>query len=232
MLQKLIYSFIPSVIFIVIIWLIKFYEVSSGIDYGDYGVLPRHLSGLKGILFSPFLHGSYEHLISNTAPLFFLLAALLFFYEDIWVKVFLLIYFLSGIGLWMGGRESYHIGASGVIYGLTGFLFLSGVLKKDIRLMAVSMLVVFLYGGMVWGIFPLFVEVSWEAHLFGLMAGCVTALIFRDSGPKKILYQWEKDEVEELLGEQEDTTNQNVNNTTGTTIHYIYTEKKSENDNK
>lgn len=238
MLKKLIHSFIPPSVLIGIMWLIKFYEVNAGIDLGVHGVLPRHIEGLQGILFSPFLHGSWDHLMSNTAPMFFLLGALIFFYEHIWIKAFLIIYFLSGIGLWIGGRESYHIGASGVVYGLTGFLFLSGVLKRDIKLMAVSMLVIFLYGGMIWGIFPMLVQVSWEAHLFGLLSGCLVALIFRDSGPKKILYQWEKDEVDELLNSDSGSSSESESGSESgsssgnisPSINYIYTEKKKPNE--
>lgn len=199
MLKKLIYSFTPPIILVAIMWLVKLYELHNGIDLGIYGVLPRHSQGLYGILFSPFLHGSIDHLWSNTLPFILLMSSLIFFYEEVWLSSFLLIYFLSGIGLWIGGRENYHIGASGIVYGLTGFLFASGIIRRTLPSMSLSMLVVFLYGGTIWGIFPLFKEVSWEAHLFGLLSGFVVAFVFNESGPKKKLYQWEKDEVEELM---------------------------------
>ncbi len=199
MLKKLIQSFTPPLILVAIMWLVKLYEIHNGIDLGIYGVLPRHSEGLYGILFSPFLHGSIDHLWSNTLPFIVLMAALIFFYEEVWLSSFLMIFFLSGIGLWIGGRENYHIGASGIVYGLTGFLFASGIIRRTLPSMALSMLVIFLYGGTIWGIFPLFKDVSWEAHLFGLLSGCLAAFVFNESGPKKKLYQWEKDEVEELM---------------------------------
>ncbi len=241
MLRKIIYSFIPPLVLVAIMWIVKLYEVSNGIDLGVHGVLPRHIAGLQGILFSPFLHGSYDHLVSNTTPMILLMGTLIFFYDGLWLLAFVLIYFLSGIGLWMGGRENYHIGASGVVYGLTGFLFLSGVLRRDIKLMAISMLVIFLYGGMVWGIFPMFYQVSWEAHLFGLLSGFLVALMFRDTGPKKKLYQWEKDEVHDLMsGESEGEgegglplqDNRPQTDLTQTPINYIYTEKKKPGESK
>lgn len=236
MFKKVVYSFLPPLVLVAIMWIIKLYEVNAGIDLGMHGVLPRTASGLQGILFSPFLHGSYDHLLSNTTPFILLMAALIFFYEEVWLNAFVFIYFLSGIGLWLGGRENYHIGASGIVYGLTGFIFLSGILKRDTKLMALSMLVIFLYGSMIWGVFPLFKDVSFEAHLFGLISGCLAAMLYRDSGPKKKLYQWEKDEVDELLSSESEAEGEsgggseiNVNtNPIQGTINYIYTEKKKD----
>ena len=228
--------------------MVKLYEIHSGIDLGFHGVLPRHTDGLQGIFLSPFLHGSIDHLWSNTLPFIVLMAALIFFYEEVWWQSFLMIYFLSGIGLWIGGRENYHIGASGIVYGLTGFLFASGLIRRTVAAMSLSMLVIFLYGGTIWGIFPMFKEVSWEAHLFGLLSGCMAAFVFSESGPRKKLYQWEKDEVEELMGmhgsvnevgklqeakgkenegeSEPDKTNLN-SNLQSPFINYIYTENKN-----
>lgn len=180
-----------------------------GIDFGVHGVLPRTLSGLQGILFSPFLHGSLDHLLSNTLPFLLLMAALIYFYEDIWFQAFLSMYLMAGIGLWCGGRDSYHIGASGVIYALTGFLFVEGILRRQVKYMAISMLVVFLYGGTIWAMMPMFKSISWEAHLFGFLAGVMIAFVYKNKGPKRKLYQWEKDEVDELLDDK-------------TEINYIY----------
>ena len=248
MLKKLILSFTPPLILVAIMWMVKLYEIHSGIDLGFHGVLPRHTDGLQGIFLSPFLHGSIDHLWSNTLPFIVLMAALIFFYEEVWWQSFLMIYFLSGIGLWIGGRENYHIGASGIVYGLTGFLFASGLIRRTVAAMSLSMLVIFLYGGTIWGIFPMFKEVSWEAHLFGLLSGCMAAFVFSESGPRKKLYQWEKDEVEELMGmhgsvnevgklqeakgkenegeSEPDKTNLN-SNLQSPFINYIYTENKN-----
>lgn len=195
--QKLILkSFIPPGFFVGVLWIIKFIEIKSGFSLADYGVLPRHPSGLKGILFSPFIHGDYDHLISNSIPLLVLGAALFYFYRELAFKVFVLVYFLSGFWLWLGGRENYHIGASGIVYGLAVFLFFSGIFRKEPRLIAISLLVVFLYGGIVWGIFPLFTGVSWEAHLFGSIAGLLCAIFFRKQGPQRKMYEWEEEEDE------------------------------------
>ncbi|HQU99925.1 MAG: rhomboid family intramembrane serine protease [Bacteroidia bacterium] len=202
MIKKTLFSFLVPILLLAIMWFIKLYEISMGIDLGVHGVLPRTLSGLQGILFSPFLHGSINHLLSNTLPFLLLMAALIYFYEDIWLQSFIAMFLLSGIGLWCGGRDSYHIGASGIIYALTGFLFTEGILRREVKYMAISLLVVFMYGGTIWAMMPMFKTISWEAHLFGFMAGVLMAIVYKNQGPKKTLYQWEKDEVDEMLGDK------------------------------
>jgi membrane associated rhomboid family serine protease len=146
-------------------------------------VFPRRISGLKGIIFSPMIHGDWKHLVDNSLPLFFLSLALFYFYRDIAYRIWFLIYFIGGILLWAVGREAHHIGASGVIYGLAAFLFVSGVIRKVRSLMAISLLVVFWYGGMVWGLLPFDYEVSFEAHITGAISGILLALLYRDQGP-------------------------------------------------
>jgi len=145
------------------------------------------------VITSAFVHGDLKHLISNSLPLLVLGAGLFYFYRTLAWRVFFGVYLLGGFWLWLGGRESYHIGASGLVYGLTTFLFFSGVLRRDIRLMALSLLVVFLYGGMVWGIFPLFIGISWEAHLFGAFAGVLFAFVYRKEGPQRKIFEWENE---------------------------------------
>ncbi len=189
--QRIIYSFLPGVFLVVALWMVKFIEIKTGHFLTEYGVFPRTLSGMKGIITSPFIHGDYKHLISNSLPLLILGAGLFYFYKSLAWKVFVWVYFLAGFWLWLGGRDSFHIGASGVIYGLTTFLFFSGMLRRDTRLMALSLIVVFLYGGMVWGIFPLVEKISWEGHLFGALAGILMAVVYRKEGPQRKLYQWE-----------------------------------------
>ena len=169
--QRIVKSFYAPTIFVVFLWIVKLIEIDFNLNFAEYGLLPRHVDGLRGIVTMPFIHSGFDHLISNSVPLIILGASLIYFYRESATKVFLLVYFLDGIWLWLAGRESYHIGASGIVYGLATFLFFSGIFRKYIRLMAISMLVVFLYGGMVWGIFPLFIGISWEAHLFGAIAG-------------------------------------------------------------
>jgi len=227
----MLYSFIPPAIFVMVMWLVKYAEYVCECDFGEYGVFPRNMDGIKGILLSPFIHGDLGHLASNSVPLLLLGAGLVFFYRQLALKVFGLIYFLSGAGLWLGGREVYHIGASGLIYGLAFFLFVSGVLRKDTRLLAISLLVVFLYGSMVWGVFPLWRGISWEAHLFGSLAGILCAVIYRKEGPQRQPYIWE---LEEEDGEPENeqpgmvtSGGEESNNSADreVKVNYIYKEK-------
>ncbi len=195
--QRILKSFYAPIVFVAFLWIVKLFEIDFNLDFAPYGLLPRHALGLRGILTMPFIHNDFSHLFSNSIPLVILGASLIYFYQESALKVFLLIYFLDGIWLWIGGRESYHIGASGIVYGLAAFLFFSGIFRKYIRLMAISMLVVFLYGGMVWGIFPIFIGVSWEAHLFGAIAGLLCAWVFRKEGPQRPVFEWEEEPEDE-----------------------------------
>ncbi len=236
-LQSLLKSFIPVAAFVLLLWLIKLIEMQSGFLLTEYGVLPRTVEGLKGVITSPLIHGDLKHLVSNSIPLLVLGAVLVYFYKGLAFRVFVWVYLLGGFWLWLGGRESYHIGASGVVYGLTSFLFFSGVFRRDTRLMAISLLVVFLYGGMIWGIFPLFIGVSWEAHLFGGLSGLLIAFVYRGEGPQRKVYVWEEDsdEMEEELPAEEPTmlpespsVNQDsAEDTNRINIHYIYTPKNN-----
>lgn len=180
--------------FVGLLWLVKFFEVYFQTKFVTHGVLPRNWEGLQGILFSPFIHSGYEHLISNSVPLLILLTSLIYFYKEVWLRVFLISWLLGGFWLWLGGRENYHIGASGIVYGLAAFLFLSGVLRKHTGLMALSLLIVFLYGSMVWGIFPLFRDMSWEGHLYGTVAGLLAAYMYRTKGSQRKVYDWEQED--------------------------------------
>lgn len=166
-----------SIVFV--IWLIKIIEVSFDISFVSYGVLPRTFVGLRGIILYPFIHSNFEHLISNSFPILFLVTALFYFYPSSSTRVLVLIYFFSGILLWLIGRESYHIGASGVVYGLITYTFFSGIIKWDRRSIVLSLIVTFLYGGFTWGILPLDEKVSWEGHLSGALVGIVCAIVFR-----------------------------------------------------
>ena len=182
--KRFIYSLVFPGLFLLIIWAVKFYEVSMEVSFVEAGVYPRRFSGLKGILFSPLIHGGWKHLIDNSMPVLFLSLALFYFYRDIAYKIWFLIYFIGGILLWCLGRQAYHIGASGLIYGLASFLFLSGLIRKVRSLMAISLLVVFWYGSLVWGLLPFDFKVSFEAHITGLVAGIVLAFVYRDQGPE------------------------------------------------
>ncbi|MFL2569970.1 MAG: rhomboid family intramembrane serine protease [Flavobacteriales bacterium] len=194
--------FILPALFILVLFIVEWIEHTYGIRFAKYGVLPRTLEGLKGVLLSPFIHSDWKHLTNNALPLFVLTATLGFFYKGIAKEVFLWSWFISGLWLWAIGRPSFHIGASGLLYALASFLFFSGFIRKHTKLMSISMFVVFLYGGMVWGIFPMKKHISWEGHLAGALAGLILAYWFKDNGPPKQVYQYE---IDELLEEQKQT---------------------------
>jgi membrane associated rhomboid family serine protease len=194
--------FILPALFILVLFVVEWIEYTYGMRFAKYGVLPRTLEGLKGVLLSPFIHSDWKHLTNNGLPLFVLTATLGFFYKGIAKEVFLWSWLMSGLWLWAIGRPSFHIGASGLLYALASFLFFSGFIRKHTKLMSISMFVVFLYGGMVWGIFPMKKHISWEGHLAGALAGLILAYWFKDNGPPKQVYQYE---IDELLEEQEQT---------------------------
>ena len=192
--------FLPLLL-LAIMWLIKLTETVFGINFVFLGIHPLSLNGLQGIVMSPFIHGDFEHLMANSIPFLVLGTALIYFYRGISMRVLLGIWILSGIWTWFGGRESWHIGASGVIYGLSSFLFFSGVIRKDSRLAALALIVAFLYGSLIWGVFPDFLpkkNISWEGHLGGFVAGIIMAIYYRKSGPQPRMYSWDfEDEIDD-----------------------------------
>jgi membrane associated rhomboid family serine protease len=165
--------------FIALLWIIKSIEIALDIQLFELGVYPRTLEGILGIFFSPLLHADIFHLLSNSIPIAIMGILLILVYRKYALDVFVLIYLFSGIALWLVGRSSYHIGASGVVYGLFGFIFFIGLFLNQNSSMLVSTALFFLYGGIFYGIFPDRPEVSWEAHLTGLFVGFVLATIFK-----------------------------------------------------
>ena len=160
---------IPSII-VILMWLAKITETLFEIDLTSLGIYPLETKGLPGILLSPFIHENFRHLLNNTLPLFLLSVILFFFYSEPALKVLSWTWFLTGMLVWFGGRQAWHIGASGLVYGLASFLFFSGIIRRYYRLVALSLLVVFIYGEMVWGIFPgMYPNVSWDSHLLGVV---------------------------------------------------------------
>ena len=183
------------------IWLVFWVEIRWDVSFNTWGVHPRTVYGLRGILFSPFIHGDATHLWHNTLPLFILSTALFYFYEYISLRVLLIGFLLTGLFTWFIGRDSYHIGASGIIYMLFGFLFLKGLIAKHFRLLAVSFFVVFVYGGMIWYVAPIETKISWEGHLSGLLAGFLLALSQKRKVYEKPKYVWESDHYNEETDE-------------------------------
>lgn len=194
-------AFLYPTLVLIAMWLIYWAEHLFRFEFHKLGVLPRSIEGLKGILFMPLIHSKEEiqHIVNNSIPTFFLLAALIYFYREIALKVFLYGWLFTGLLLWIYAQNkgSYHIGMSGLIYMLVGFLFVSGVLRKFLPLQAISLFIVFLYGSMIWGVFPMKERVSWEGHLMGLSVGVVLAFLFRENGPQRPKFQYE---IEKEMG--------------------------------
>lgn len=201
--KKIRLAVFPAIVLSVIMWLIYLVDYSGLIDFNfsRLGVYPLKLSGIWGVVFSPFIHASFSHLLSNTIPLIILMSMLFYFYSQIAFRSLTLLWLLSGIITWFIGRSSFHVGASGLVFALVFFLFFSGLLRRHIPLAAVSMIVAFVYGGTVWSMFPVTqyidVSISWEAHLAGAVAGLIVALLYRKQGPQKPVIVWEDEEPEE-----------------------------------
>lgn len=191
------YSLLIPVLIVGLFWLVKLTENVMDISLVEFGILPLQIEGLPGILFSPFIHSSYDHLMSNSIPFLILSFALLYFYRNLAYRILFLIYILSGICVWLGGRESWHIGASGIVYGLASFLFFSGVFRKDANLLTIGIIVIFLYGSMFWGIFPIKPGISWESHLWGSVSGLMMAFYYRYQGPARPEASWEDEPEDE-----------------------------------
>lgn len=199
--KKLLLCIIIPGIFVFLMWLVKIIEVLFEMDLSGFGIYPLTLKGVPGIFFSPFIHADFNHLFSNSLPLFLLGVALFYFYSEVALKVFILTFFLTGILVWVAGRDAWHIGASGLVYGLASFLFFSGIIRRYFRLIALSLLIVFLYGSMVWGLFPgVYKNVSWESHMLGFFSGVVLAIWFRKEGPQAPVYKWLDEEEGESGG--------------------------------
>ncbi len=198
--KSFIESLLVALCLLVPMWLVWAIEQSTNSLWYQYGVFPRRWESWYGIFTMPFLHGSLEHIVNNSLSLLVLMTLCKWIYSDTFFKASAWMLLLTGFWTWLFARPSYHIGASGMVYAYTAYIFVSGVLSRNYRLMALSLLIIFLYGSLVWGIFPIQESISWEGHLMGGIAGVVVAFMYRKTLPKRERYRWEdEDENEEDL---------------------------------
>jgi len=201
--RRLLTALIPPAMVVALMWVVLGFDLVYHLDLARFGILPRTITGLRGIVFAPFLHGGLEHLVNNSLPLLLLGWFTVYFYPKAAGRVVLVSWLTTGLWVWAMGRESHHIGASGIVYALAGFHFFSGLFRRRIALMAVSLIVVFLYGSMWWGVLPIQPGVSWESHLFGGVVGSLLAWWYRNVSsahvPPPRVEEEEEDEEELLL---------------------------------
>src|SRR5690554_823722 len=194
-------ALIYPLLVLIVMWSVFLLDRYFQLGLYKFGVKPQTMEGIKGIFLMPFIHGQrdFSHIINNSVPTFILLSTLIYFYREIALQVTLFVWLGTGFLLWYlaVNTHSYHIGMSGVIYGLFGFLFISGFFKKYLPLQAISLFVAFIYGSMIWGIFPMQQGISWEGHLSGLLVGALMAFAFRKKGPIAPKYRYE---IEKEMG--------------------------------
>jgi len=202
--KRFVLSLVPPAVIIFMIWLVKIVEVADHLDLFYYGIFPRRISGLIGIIAAPFIHANFNHLINNSVPFFFLLTAIFYFYQKVAWRVLMISYLATGVMVWCIARSSYHVGASGLVYSFASFLFVSGIIRRNINLLAISLLVIFMYGSMVWGVFPYRPDMSWESHLVGLTIGILLAIFYRHEGPgpTRFISDMEEEEEEETTADK------------------------------
>ncbi len=178
-----------------LLWLILMVDNVLGLGMTRFGLRPGRLQGLLGIFTAPLLHGGVEHLFSNSLPLLISLTAILYLYPKSAMRVIPFIWMGSGLLAWLIGRPNLHYGASGFVYGLLAYVFIGGILRMDMRSVAVSVMVWFLYGSMIWGVLPIRPNMSWELHLSGAILGVALAIVYRRWDIIPVTrYTWEDDD--------------------------------------
>ncbi len=179
---------------VLIMWIVFWVEIRFHLDFNYLGIYPQKISGLRGILFAPFIHSNLQHLFNNSVPLLVLTTALFYFYRSIRWKVLFFGLILTGLSTWLIGRPALHIGASGMVYMLVAFLFFKGIFSRQFQLISLSLVVVFLYGGLLWYVFPIDPQISWEGHLSGFGVGFLFALLFREIPVENKKYYWQRED--------------------------------------
>ena len=171
--------------FMAIIWGVEAANTLMDHRLSEFGIVPRTTEGLRGILLWPFLHAGFGHVISNTLPMAVLGGVIAIQGRNTLLKVSAIVVVVSGAGVWVFARPGIHVGASGLVFGYFGYLVARGWYQRSLSSVAVAILVVLFYGGLIFGIVPSFGFVSWEGHLFGLLAGILAAKIIDEKKPRK-----------------------------------------------
>jgi membrane associated rhomboid family serine protease len=181
--------------FVALLWVIELLSLALDLGPEDFGVRPRQLAGLPGIVFAPLVHGGFAHLLANSLPLVVLGTAMLYLYPSAALKVLPAVYLGPGVAVWLFARGGVHVGASGLVYGLVSYIFVAGLIRRDRRAIAASLLVSFMYGALVWGVLPIESGVSWETHLAAALIGVALAIALRRLDiPLRKRYSWEDEE--------------------------------------
>jgi len=189
-----------------IMLIVKLIEVNFDYNFSSAGIIPWKYEGLWGLIFSPFLHKDFLHLFNNIIPLFVSLLAIYYFYYEVFTLLFIIIWLLSGLATWLTATHGIHIGASGIVYGYLSFLFFVSVFSRNKNMLGIALVLIFLYGTMIWGIIPLRQEafISWESHLGGTIIGFFIAILFRNKGLKEDKFEWEDEDenIDEMSDEE------------------------------
>ena len=187
--KKLYSSLAVAAVVVALMWLVEIYEATTGNILYRWGIYPREWDGIKGIFLTPFLHSDWGHLISNSGPMFMLITMIMYFYRRVAVPSLLLITFLTGFSVWLFAKDAYHIGASGIVYGLVAFIFWSGIFRRNIRSVVLALIILVVYAGYFIGIMPdkTRMNISWESHFLGALMGIFTAFLFKNAIEKEEL---------------------------------------------
>ncbi len=190
--------------FLLLIWAVFIFDQLLGLGLVRFGLIPGHPEGLVGVLTAPVLHLNLPHIGSNSLPLLVGGTVMLFLYPNSSLRALPVLYLGSGALAWTFARESVHIGASGLVYGILAYVFVAGVLRRDLRSIATSLMIWFLYGSMVWGVVPTAPGTSWELHLTGAFWGVILAWLYRDwDQPPYKRYSWDFEDDEPAPWESE-----------------------------